>query len=968
MSFLEAVFVRPIEALLSFLFAAFVGVTGSYGAALILLSVAVTVLTLPLYYLAERWKLQEQAVQRTMARDLASIRRHYTGQKRFYLIRNLYRLHGYKSVYALRTSLGLLIQIPFFFAAYAYLSSFAGYAGSRFGFIADLGRPDGLLWGVHLLPFVMTAVNIVSSLMYTRLRSVSDAVQLLGLSLFFLVVLYDRPAGLLVYWTMNNVLSIPKNALFARILPAPAAAGEDSGSAAVSLASTIRAALGPANRDLLLFVLTVTLLALQRAWQLRFDRSFKYAILITGLIACVLSVLLLIRAIRRPAEERPRPKLLAVGLLWALFAAAAYLLFFARRQNAYISNPNIKLINVLVLDAIIWKAAVGLIPRPDLRLGDQLSQARLQPLFVAALAFFLAYLLVFSPALVFFSAPQDVGMRLGELLLRNASAALLLVLAGWALFSRLRRPAQIGALEVVVSSLLIALAYNYLFPGDYGILDELRLEKDHLLASASLPRFLLDVVVIAIACAAARGLVRRRPAVLAPALIVLTAALAVQATVKGVRTDRSAFVLESAGESAELPPEAARVHSFSRHGTNVIVLVADMFNGNYMERLLAEAPEVRSRLDGFVWYRNTLSISSATVTSMPSMLAGWRHAPEALNERPETGRQKYERALRELLDPTIAGGRDVSIVDFMYLDVPRVNAEAYQGRLAVSRSSSYVGYWSRRRGISAAEEGSAKNRLLAMVAAFQSAPYMLKAAIYDSGSWLIFRRSYQFRKMAGNAAKTYAYLDLLPEMSSAASPASTFKLIHTQFTHEPFGVTRAGTIIDNEFPDPVTRSFVDGASAYYSAKKMVDFLLAWTAWMKSEGVYDNTMIVMVSDHGNNAMDSGLKLPPGLDNLLTRWEVSKSNALLLVKRFAATGPLRIDNRFLSNADTAAIVAGAIGSAASGEDLTLREPQPGRVLTYSRYYGNWTSFMAEKQNRLSVYEVKDDMYVPQNWRKR
>ncbi len=970
MRLLEAVFIKPVEALLSFLFVSFASVTGSYGVALVLLSAAVTALLLPLYYLAERWKIEEQVVQGKMARDLTSIRRHYSGQKRFYLIRNLYRLHGYKSIYALRTSLGLLVQIPFFLAVYNYLSHFQGYAGSQFAFIADLGRQDGLLWGVNLLPFLMTAVNVVASLMYTRLKSVRDAVQLIGLSVFFLVVLYDRPAGLLVYWTMNNILSIPKNSWFARILPAPPPADDKPGTAPASVAATIRAALGPANRDLVLFVLTVTLLAFQRHWQLHYDRSYKYAILITGLIACALSILLLARASRMPPAARPRPALLALAPLWLFFGAAAYLLLFARRQNAYVSNPNIKLITTLILDAVVWVAAAGLTARSTTPLGGEPPHRRLGPLFACSSAFLLAYVLLFSPALVYFSSPQDVGMRLVELLLRNGSAALLLPLAASAVYGRLGRRAQVRTLEAVVALVFVALAYNYLVPGDFGILDELHLEKEYLLDNTTLAQFLLDVAVIAIACAAARALVRLRPAALVPTLIVLTAALVVQVVVKGVKTDRSAFDFSKAAESADLPAEAARVHSFSKDGTNVVVIVADMFNGNYMDRLLAEAPQTRSRLDGFVWYRNTLSISSSTVTSIPSILAGWQYAPEAMNAMAGTGKQKYEGAVRHLLDAMIANGREVSVVDLTYLGMDRINREAYGGRLAVSTSSSYVGYWNRVKGrASSRDEGSAKNRLLAMVAVFQSAPYMLKSAIYDGGSWLIFRKSYQFAKMARNAVKTYAYLDLLPELSTAGSSASTFKLIHTQFTHEPFGVTRAGDIIDNEFPDPQTRSFVDGKSAYYSARKMIDFLAAWTTWMKDHGVYDNTMIVVLSDHGNNAMDSGLKLPPGLDNLLGRWEISRANSLLLVKRFAAAGPLEVDGRFLSNADAAAVLLNAAaGSRAAGEDLTLGQARAGRVLTYSRYYGNWSDFMAEETSKLSVYEVKDDMYVPQNWRKR
>jgi hypothetical protein len=51
------VFIYPIQSLLSLAFGLYVSMTGNYGASLILLSLTVTGLTAPLYYLAERWKL-----------------------------------------------------------------------------------------------------------------------------------------------------------------------------------------------------------------------------------------------------------------------------------------------------------------------------------------------------------------------------------------------------------------------------------------------------------------------------------------------------------------------------------------------------------------------------------------------------------------------------------------------------------------------------------------------------------------------------------------------------------------------------------------------------------------------------------------------------------------------------------------------------------------------------------------------
>ncbi len=963
MNILYAVFIKPIELFLGFIFENLVKAGAGHGPALLLLSLAVTVVTAPFYYLAEKWRSQEETASRRMAGDLASIRAHYSGQKRFYLIRNAHRLYGYGPISPLKASMGLIIQIPFFFAPYLYLSRFTGYSGMGFLFLSDLARPDGLLWGINLLPFVMTAVNVASSLLYTRNRSAKGTFQLLALAGLFLVVLYNSPSGLLLYWTMNNILSIPKNAVMAGLLPLPREPARESG-ADPSISAAMRRNLDSAKGPLLAFLL----LGVQIYWQLRFDRSFKYAILITTLAGLLLSCIFIARCLRRDRAST-KAALIALIAQWALFGVAAYLLLFARVQNAYISNRNVKLLTVLIQDSIISTTLMGLLswkagPRNEVKLLHRTK------LFVLAFAFLTAYLFVLSPTLVYFSSPQDIGMGLGELLLRNTPAAALLFTLGLVLFRLLGDHRQARAIEGVVAVILIILVYNYVIPGDYGILDELHLEKDYLLESPQLPALLLDVVVIAASFAAAGAILRKREAAIVPGILALTAAFAVQTAVTAFRTEWSTVGTEQSQEDVNLPAESGDVHRFSTGKDNILLVVADMFNGNYIGKLVQEYPEYRERLDGFTWYPNTLSISSTTVTSIPSMLAGYKYSPEAMNLMPGKGRGKYDGAVRELCDSMLARGFDISIVDLTYIDLTALGRE-HPGRLRTSSSGGYFGYWKKRTGYAAREDaGSEKNRLLVMVTLFQSAPVMLKTAVYDAGSWLIYRKSYQIRKMARKTARLYAYLDLLPELSSAADTAGTFKLIHTQFTHEPFGMTRRGTIIRDEFPDPEsgTRSFVDGRGAYNNAKKMIDFLLAWTDWMKKSGVYDNTFIVVVSDHGNNAQDSGLSLPPGLDNPLSRWEISKANSLLLIKRLGASGPLRVDDRFLSNADTARILRGAAGGGTLGSDPTVGAPETGKTLTYSRYYGKWGDFMDSDKADLSTYAVKDDMRVSRNWSKK
>lgn len=76
------------------------------------MSATVTVLLYPLYRLAEKWRDEEKGLKAAMQNALNKIKKIFSGQKAFYLIQTTYRIYGYKSWYTIKTSLGLLIQIP----------------------------------------------------------------------------------------------------------------------------------------------------------------------------------------------------------------------------------------------------------------------------------------------------------------------------------------------------------------------------------------------------------------------------------------------------------------------------------------------------------------------------------------------------------------------------------------------------------------------------------------------------------------------------------------------------------------------------------------------------------------------------------------------------------------------------------------------------------------------------------------
>ena len=61
------------------------------------------------------------------------------------MMQSLYRLHRYHLVMGLGLIGSLLIQIPFFFAAYHMLKNYEALEGVSFLFIHDLSKADALL-------------------------------------------------------------------------------------------------------------------------------------------------------------------------------------------------------------------------------------------------------------------------------------------------------------------------------------------------------------------------------------------------------------------------------------------------------------------------------------------------------------------------------------------------------------------------------------------------------------------------------------------------------------------------------------------------------------------------------------------------------------------------------------------------------------------------------------------------------
>jgi membrane protein insertase Oxa1/YidC/SpoIIIJ len=189
---LDTLVLGPLKLLFETIFS-LVNRLGSPGISIVALSLIVNILVLPLYRQADRIQAEAIETEKRLRPGQERIRKAFSGDERFMMLQTFYRQNDYKPSYALRGSLSLLLEIPFFIAAYHFLSNLYILQGAQLGPIADLGKPDGLLkiggLSINILPILMTAINIISAMIYSRNLSLKSKIQMYGMALIFLVFL-----------------------------------------------------------------------------------------------------------------------------------------------------------------------------------------------------------------------------------------------------------------------------------------------------------------------------------------------------------------------------------------------------------------------------------------------------------------------------------------------------------------------------------------------------------------------------------------------------------------------------------------------------------------------------------------------------------------------------------------------------------------------------------------------------------
>lgn len=192
----------------------------NYGVAIILLTILVKLMLIPI----SKKGLDSTAKMSALAPKIEEIKKKYANNPEAQN-QAIAKLYQEEKINPMGSCLPMLLQFPIFIALYGLLNKNFDLRGAMFipGWIPDLSIPDTIATlpfslpflgpQIHLLPIVYT-LSMIFSMKITQTTNTAQTQKGMmwfmtyGMPIMFFFVMYNAPSGLLVYWTITNLISI----------------------------------------------------------------------------------------------------------------------------------------------------------------------------------------------------------------------------------------------------------------------------------------------------------------------------------------------------------------------------------------------------------------------------------------------------------------------------------------------------------------------------------------------------------------------------------------------------------------------------------------------------------------------------------------------------------------------------------------------------------------------------------------
>jgi hypothetical protein len=362
---------------------------------------------------------------------------------------------------------------------------------------------------------------------------------------------------------------------------------------------------------------------------------------------------------------------------------------------------------------------------------------------------------------------------------------------------------------------------------------------------------------------------------------------------------------------------------------NICVFLLDKMDGGYLREVLAAHPDLNTTLDGFTFFSNNISEFSNTFPSVTKMLTG------RYSDTDDTREAYWAKAWSEpyFIDTLIADGYD------SYLLPDKLSTygslEQLVGRTHNLRLPTTAQYTINHEVILATAYRLSLIRLLP----YQSKALLARMNADFANNFFTWHLDDKLFPVIGNETDVN-YFERLKEVRLSSENANkVFTFTHFNSAH------------DGGYQyDPTTNTMVAGGSYLDSAYASLAILAEYFRQMKALGVYDNSTIIILADHGATQQT--------IENMQY---VGMKTSCLLIKPRDTRGDLIIDPVTpMSNAYLGASILEYAGLPHTELGISYNDIITGKQLVKTRY------LFLNHNGEIYRYEVSGDANDYANWK--
>ena len=403
--------------------------------------------------------------------------------------------------------------------------------------------------------------------------------------------------------------------------------------------------------------------------------------------------------------------------------------------------------------------------------------------------------------------------------------------------------------------------------------------------------------------------------------------------------------------------DVTEMSRFSKN-QNVLHIVLDGFQSNLFQEMIENDGHLASKLEGFVYFPDALTVSEVTQLSFAAFLTGRTYKNSEpmktylFNSRlARMGTSTPEKYVPNILDSAAKGGFEVEVATpFILIEDQEFYSRFFRIHLPY-----------RSTGANFREVMLYQASLVLDLTVFRTVPRILKGFVYNGGRWGFSQLVGQGAGLNYNHHAGVQFLKDLADNFELTDASRVYKLVHLLTPHAPFVATssceHSGRELEREFEN-----------IYNQARCALLGLIPLLDVMKASGVLDSATVLIHADHG-------IRLPfPGFDARGEDAEnyprpIGNSNPLLLIKPPGRRGDLVTIRSEVSLADIPRTLAELLklNVAFGGVDFLTHHPK-NRVRWY--YHSRESRVVAGREDRYrqwNEYEVSGPLSRPSSWKK-